>query len=227
MHHLIKFPAKEKLDYNENIIGNLEKSLSLDSLRAMLLATANEKSLSTEIKTTFLKSFAEGYLLKIDKSENKLMKLYSGLFYFLKDENKNNLEVIQKIQELWEKRNSQDLCLAGAKAEYTNFAMMLLNKLIEIQNKYPSIENRTEVFNFYSWLIAQELFHLDGYLPASHFRNLIGQGLQIKKWEEVEDIIEKYSNFLSPAIRKSTESLAKGILYFSKGDIRKAIPFLN
>ncbi|MEO1216318.1 MAG: hypothetical protein AAFY45_22460 [Bacteroidota bacterium] len=228
-HHASKFPRKEKLDYFRDVEGNLERALNLELLRGSLFSYVSNKNQEIRNPKGILGEKSFELIEASNFQDVHLIPLYSKLYAFTKGEVKDSGLIINEIKVIWEKNISTDaeFSLAGSKDEFLNLAFILLNKLIEIQNEEPSFENRSLVFNFYVWLIDLELLNFDGYLPVIHYRNVITQGLQIKKWEEVDELIDKFSILLSPQIRKIAKDYARGAYLFLTKEYRKSIRLLN
>lgn len=225
LHHEGKFSKKGNLDYFRKIEANLERALALEIKRAALIGENQPIKGSNVMKTGYIKALAS---LKINNQVGtKLSEVYEQL---LAEKSEKDIDpVIKNIQHIWEERKDKNkgLNLAGDRSHYLNLAYLLVNQITKIYKKNKCLENRLRQYEFYVWMIDQELVFVDGYLPITHYTNVIYTGLNLERWEEVKEMIEKYAHFIPIKNREEVQSYARGLYYFYSKDYSKASLLLN
>lgn len=220
-HHASKFPRKEKLDYFRDVEGNLERALNLELLRNTLYSQKNETNQFAQLKSY------EEIAKKGVYPHNYLETLYLEIYRFQKDELEISQEFLERFSTIWENRQNINhaYCELGDKAEFLNFAFVVLNKFTRINNERIDFGTKEKQLKYYNWLISNDLLNIEGKLPLPHFRNVITLGLKLEQWNEVDRMMNEYANLLPSNLREESVNLSKGRLFFYQKNFQEALPF--
>lgn len=84
-----------------------------------------------------------------------------------------------------------------------------------------------ELFGIYKTAIENDLLLEDGYLSPWTYKNMIGVGLRLKKFDYTEQFIREYNQRLAPDFRDNALHYNLAELYYYKKDYDRALDNLN
>ncbi len=104
----------------------------------------------------------------------------------------------------------------------------MINYCIKKLNK-GNVKYRYELFDLYNEKLSQNLTDdlRNKSYTFNHFRDYVFIAISVKKFDWLENFIEKYSGFLPPEIRNDEIKISYAKLYFEKKRFKKSLLNLN
>ncbi|MDX2285514.1 MAG: hypothetical protein NW241_15210, partial [Bacteroidia bacterium] len=111
-------------------------------------------------------------------------------------------------------------------SEQRNLYAMLLNAAIKRLNQGEAGAGQ-EVFSLYAILLERNLLLENGFLPASHFKNIVAIGVRLREFSRTETFIGTYSRQLPPGEQESAQAYNLAYLAFAQGAYRQVLRLLS
>jgi hypothetical protein len=111
-------------------------------------------------------------------------------------------------------------------SEQRNLYFLLLNTAIKRLNQGEAAAGQ-DVFGLYAILLERNLLLEQGFLPASHFKNIVAIGVRLREFERTETFIGTYCRQLPPEERDSAHAYNLAYLAFAQGAYRQVLRLLS
>ncbi len=161
-------------------------------------------------------------------SENKIENVTLAIQLYEKVSNlnkTNSLEYYQEIKHLY-LNNFDQLCLKDQK----DILIYLFNFCVKFwQEQESKTENERfrELFDLYQFGLKHNLFLINGYLSADHFKNIIIASSSLEKFEWARNFIKTKAELLQPEIKESMVILANAQIEDADRNNEKVIALLQ
>lgn len=166
----------------------------------------------------------ETYVESFKKSELAIQKLVCMHFYLYKA-----FDCPEDDHYYFEMRKIFKEISKSFSDEYKEGIYKLIINYCTLRQNSGVKKFQLELFSIYNEKLKQGLYSefRQKNFPVNTFRDYVLIGIEIKKYEWVEEFIKKYSAELHPEIREDEVSLSYGRLYFDERDFEKSLLYLN
>jgi len=209
-------PLKDKLDKKDNTLSELMDSLDV----YFLLQKAKFGIGLVSLERVLQRKYNIRYFSVLDESieENILLDLYKLSLRLLQNEEESAFYELEKLLfENLDKLNEDDKRLF-----FSNGLNYALRKMNRGHSQYQTI-----TLKWYKYGLENVIVQTDDYISEIAFQNIVYIGCQVGDFQWVEELIEKYGNYLKVEIQQDCILYCKAILNFHKKDFDTTIEILT
>lgn len=139
--------------------------------------------------------------------------------------NNNSLEFYQKTKQIY--LENFNLLHTSDQKDILIYLFNFRLKFCQEQDSETEKDRYKEMFYLYEFGLSKNLFLINGYLSADHFKNIIIASSCLKKFDWARNFIETKSHLLLPEIRESMVKLANAQIEDADRNNEKVIALLQ
>ncbi|MGK0365956.1 MAG: hypothetical protein ACI85O_003026 [Saprospiraceae bacterium] len=209
-------PLKDKLDNKDyslsKLMDNLDTYFLLKKAKFGIGLVSLEKVLQRKYVIRHLS------VLEESTEENILLDLYKLSLSLLQNEQESEFFELEKL--LFE--NLDKLSENDKRLFFSNGLNYAVRKMNRGHSQY-----QTTTLKWYKYGLENTIIQTDGYISEIAFQNIVHIGCRVSKFEWVEELIEKYGNYLKEEIKEDCILFCRAILHFHKKDFNTTIKILT
>lgn len=149
--------------------------------------------------------------------DHALVEIYRTAVLILKDEQTTHFEQLKCLLNIHEHQVARRV-LNHMYILATNFCT---RRIIAGQTEYLQ-----ELFQIYQLMSEKNLLMEGDYIPVGKMKNIISVACQLRHFDWIRQLIEDSRLLIAPHFRDSVYDFGIGLIYFYKGNLRKAISHL-
>lgn len=207
-------------NYSDYILAEILNNLIKTGTELLMLKRVFHEKFNADYFMEVLKSlYSSGYFKKLEQSSNKIFLLPLIHFYIFESENTSNgLDYIRSAERIY--FENEHLFAAEFKMEiYRKFMSYYTNKINSGEKQY-----RINIHNLIRRKLNQNLTEdLQRAAGYNIFREYVINGIQLKKYKWVENLISSYSHLLPSNIKEIVIATSLMRLAFARGDFNKVL----
>lgn len=215
------FLAKSIRKYDANLqlaADGLDDYFLAQKMRYLCEMLDRNRAIAAEYELKMVDE-VKGYLQKYTGEMVPPVAIYFQVLMMLLEGNnttyfKNLKQLIRQTIELFPKDDKQEIYSYAF-----NYCIRKVNK--------GDGQFLEELFDLYTDALHKEILFKDSYLSPWAYKNLIGVGLRLQKYDWTESFINEYTDKLAPEFRENAWHYNLAELSYYRKDYDKALTYLN
>lgn len=202
----------------QNASDNLDQFYLCAKLKLLCEMLDRKKSLAADYDLHFLQE-VRTYVKQLEMEAIPPIKIYYQILLLLENDQDDSLfkefkQLLETYKNVFQKEEIKDI--------YAYAINYCIRKINRGQSAYLE-----ELFIFYHYAIDKDLLLENEFLSPWAFKNMVGVGLRLQKFDWTEDFIKKYHLRLSPEFKTNALHYNLAELYYYRKDFDQALSELN